>query len=122
MHGMPSHPLHRWYGGFTEQELLGDRLDLTQPVINITEPVGSVNDSNPKIAPFKIMAGVQEVGAEHKHLLFTHLFSRDKEDKTEFWKHRDWQKAVTDGMMATTKPWPHWGRLPGPCGVKTVPM
>jgi hypothetical protein len=65
-------PVYRWYGGFTKRVLLGDRLDLTQPEFNITEPVGSINDPNSKIAPFKIMAGVQAVDAEYKHLLVPH--------------------------------------------------
>lgn len=93
-------PVYRWYGGFTKRLLLGDRLDLTRSEFNITEPVGSINDPNSKIAPFKIMAGVQAVDAEHKHFLVPHLYPRDKEDKTAYWKHRDWQKAFTDGMKA----------------------
>jgi hypothetical protein len=40
------------------------------------------------------MAGVQAVDAQYNHyLLVPHLFPKDKEDKTAFWKHRDWQKA-----------------------------
>jgi hypothetical protein len=75
-------------------------VDLTQKEISITEPVGSINDPNSKISPFKIMAGVQAVDAQYKYLLVPHLFPRDKEDKTAYWKHRDWQKAFTDGMKA----------------------
>jgi octaheme c-type cytochrome (tetrathionate reductase family) len=91
-------PVYRWYGGFTKRVLLGDQLDLTQAETNITEPVGSINDPNSKISPFKIMAGIQAVDAEHKHLLVPHLFPRNKEDKTAYWKHRDWQMAFTEGM------------------------
>jgi hypothetical protein len=73
---------------------------LAQGPINITEPVGSINDPNSKISPFKIMAGVQAVDAEYEYLLVPHLFPRDKEDKTAYWKHRDWQKSFADGMKA----------------------
>ena len=93
-------PVYRWYGGFTKRVLLGDTLDLTQEEISITEPVGSINDPNSKISPFKIMAGVQAVDARYKYLLVPHLYPRDKEDKTAYWKHRDWQMAFTDGMKA----------------------
>lgn len=46
------------------------------------------------------MKGVQAVDAEYKHLLIPHLFPRNKEDKTAYWKHRDWQKAFVDGIKA----------------------
>ena len=46
------------------------------------------------------MEGVQAVDAEHDYLLVPHLFPRDKEDNTAYWKHRDWQKSFTDGMKA----------------------
>jgi octaheme c-type cytochrome (tetrathionate reductase family) len=93
-------PVYTWYGGFMKRVFLGDPLDLTQAEINISQPVGSINDPNSKISPFKIMKGVQAVDAEYKHLLIPHLFPRDKADKTAYWKHRDWQKAFVDGMKA----------------------
>ena len=71
---------------------------------NIAEPVGSIRDPNSKIAPFKIMKGVQPADAKHAHLLVPHLFPRDKEDKTAFWKHFDWQKAITEGMRVAACP------------------
>ena len=94
-------PVYTWYGGFMKRVLLGDRLDLGQTEINISEPVGSINDPNSKISPFKIMKGVQAVDAEYHYLLVPHLFPRNKEDKTAYWKHRDWQKAFADGMKAS---------------------
>ncbi len=99
-------PVYRWYGGFMKRVLLGDKLDIDTPDgINITEPVGSINDPNSKISPFKIMGGVQPVDEEYKHLIVPHLFPRNKEDKTAFWKNRDWQKAFTDGMKVADMPY-----------------
>jgi octaheme c-type cytochrome (tetrathionate reductase family) len=98
-------PVYTWYGGFMKRVLLGDKLDLDQDVINITEPVGSISDPNSKIAPFKLMTGVQAADAENKYLLVPHLFPRNKEDKTAYWKHRDWQKAFTAGMKAAEMPY-----------------
>jgi hypothetical protein len=45
-------PVYRWYGGFMKRVLfLGDKLDMDAEWINITEPVGSINDPNSKISP-----------------------------------------------------------------------
>ncbi len=93
-------PTYAWYGGFTKRILLGDRLDRSLEEINIAEPVGSINDPNSKISPFKIMKGVQAVDAEYDYLLVPHLFPKGKEDKTAYWKNRDWQKSFAEGMRA----------------------
>ena len=112
-------PEYTWYGGFTKRILLGDRIDLNAPFIKITQPVGNIKDPNSKISPFKVMRGVQAADANYEYLLIPHLFPRDKEDKTAYWKHTDWQKAFTDGMEAAKLPysgeykwietWMYWG-------------
>ncbi len=51
------------------------------------------------------MKGVQPADAKYKTLLVPHLFPRDKEDKTAYWKHTDWQKAFVDGMAAADMPY-----------------
>jgi octaheme c-type cytochrome (tetrathionate reductase family) len=112
-------PVYRWYGGFFKRVFLGDRIDLDAPVTNLTEPVGSIKDPNSKIAPFKIMKGTQPADAKYAYLLVPHLFPRNPEDKTAYWKHLDWQKAITDGMEAAGIPysgdyrwvetWMYWG-------------
>ncbi len=93
-------PVYTWDSGFTKRVLIGDKVDWRQGPVNISEPVGSISDPNSKIAPFKIMEGIQAVDAEYDYLMVPHLFPRDKEDKTAYWKHRDWQKAFADGMKA----------------------
>jgi octaheme c-type cytochrome (tetrathionate reductase family) len=112
-------PEYAWYGGFTKRILLGDRIDLNAPFIKITQPVGNIKDPNSKISPFKVMRGVQAADAKYEYLLIPHLFPRNKEDKTAYWKHTDWQKAFTDGMGAAKLPysgeykwvetWMYWG-------------
>jgi len=98
-------PVYRWFGGFTKRVFIGDRIDLNAPETALTEPVGSVKDPSSKIAPFKLMQGIQPVDAKNEYFLIPHLFPRDKEDKTAYWKHRDWQKAFTDGMQAAGLPY-----------------
>ena len=84
---------------------LGDPIDIDAKKVNLAEPVGSIKDPNALITPFKIMKGVQAADAKYKTLLVPHLFPRNKEDKTAYWKHTDWQKAFTDGMEAAKLPY-----------------
>ena len=56
--------------------LLEDKLDLTQEVINITEPRAFIKDPNSKFAPFKFMTGLYAPDADNKYLLFGGSISR----------------------------------------------
>ncbi|MFZ5569677.1 MAG: tetrathionate reductase family octaheme c-type cytochrome [Thermodesulfobacteriota bacterium] len=98
-------PTYRWFGGFTKRVLIGDKLDLTSPVIHLTEPVGAITDPGSRIAPFKLMDGIQAADAVHTYLLVPHLFPRNADDTTAYWKNRDWQKAFTDGMKTVGLPY-----------------
>ncbi len=112
-------PVYAWFSGYVKRVLIGDRIDINAPVINLTEPVGVIEDPNAKISPFKIMKGVQAVDTRYKYFLIPHLFPRNKEDKTAYWKNLDWQKAFTDGMEVADLPysgeymwketWMYWG-------------
>jgi len=93
-------PDYAWYSGFMDRVLLGDKMDLTQNVINLTQPVGSINDPASKITPFKIMKGIQPIDSEHTYAIVPHLFPRDKDDTTAYWKNLDWELAFQDGMNA----------------------
>lgn len=98
-------PVCNWYGGFMKRVLLEDKLDLTQEVINITEPRAFIKDPNSKFAPFKFMTGLYAPDADNKYLLVPHQFRCNKEDKTVYWKHCDRQKTFTDGMKAACMPY-----------------
>jgi len=95
-----SKPVYDWYGGFMKRILVGDRIDTSASHINISEPVGSMNDPGSKISPFKIMRGIQPVDAKYQYLLIPHLAPKNEEDKTAYWKNMDWQKAFDTGMKA----------------------
>jgi hypothetical protein len=71
----------------------------------ITEPIGSIGDPHSRITPFKIMSGIQPVDAEHRYLLIPHLYPYGKDDKTAYWKNRDWQKAIAEGMEKAKLPY-----------------
>lgn len=93
-------PDYTWYSGYMNRVLIGDKVDINAEVINLTEPVGSINDPLSRITPFKIMKGIQPVDADNGYILIPHLFPRDQEDTTAYWKHLDWEKAFEDGMNA----------------------
>jgi octaheme c-type cytochrome (tetrathionate reductase family) len=98
-------PVYTWYNGSMNRVLLGDKVDIDAPYINITEPVGSIKDTGSKIAPFKIMQGNMSVDLEHRYLILPHLFPKNKEDTTAYWKNLDWQKANVTGMQASHLPY-----------------
>jgi len=93
-------PDYAWSSGYMRRVLIGDKVDTNAPVINLAEPVGSINDPGSKITPFKIMKGIQPVDAEHEHIIVPHLSPRDENDTTAYWKNLDWEKAIVDGMDA----------------------
>jgi hypothetical protein len=46
------------------------------------------------------MKAIQAVDADNDTILVPHLFPRNKEDSTAYWKNFDWEKAFNDGMNA----------------------
>lgn len=93
-------PHYAWHNGYMERIFVGDTVDKDAKVIKITSPVGSIRDPLSKIAPFKIMQGVQAVDAVNSYFLIPHLFPRSEDDRTAYWKNLDWQKAFSAGMDA----------------------
>lgn len=97
-------PEYAWTTGLTKRVLLGDPVNL-EGETNLTEPVGYFNDPKSRIAPYKVMRGIQMADAQHGYLIVPHLFPRDKDDPTAYWKHFDWQKSFTAGMQAAGFPY-----------------
>lgn len=93
-------PDYAWSSGYMNRVLIGDKVNLNAEVINLTEPVGSIKDPGSKITPFKIMKAIQPIDAEHGYFIIPHLYPRDKEDTTAYWKVLDWEKSFQDGMKA----------------------
>ena len=71
-------PTYAWFNGYMNRILIGDKVDINKNIINLTEPIGSINDQSSKITPFKIMKGIQALDSVYKHFLIPHLFPRDK--------------------------------------------
>jgi octaheme c-type cytochrome (tetrathionate reductase family) len=106
-------PEYAWHNGYIERLYIGDKVSLEGAVvdpswsfeqkfngdyIHISSPLGSIKDPNAKIAPFKIMRGIQPVDLKNKYLATPHLFPTSKEDATAYWKNLEWSKAIVDGM------------------------
>lgn len=98
-------PDYTWYNGQMKRVILGDAVDTNADIIKLTAPVGSRNDPSARITPFKIMKGVQAFDAQHRTLLIPHLFPRDANDISAYWKNYDWPKSFADGMNAANLPY-----------------
>lgn len=92
-------PVYHWYNGKVRRYLLGDRIRDGE-VVRLTEPVGEIQDPQAKIAPFKLMAGIQPADAIHNTLLAPHLFGPGG-----FWETVDWQQSFENGMKAAGLPY-----------------
>ncbi|MCP4993757.1 MAG: tetrathionate reductase family octaheme c-type cytochrome [Gammaproteobacteria bacterium] len=90
-------PVYAWYAGESERYILGDRINPKMPVY-LTKPLGGIGDKNAKIFPFKLMEGKQPYDAVNNYLVIPKLFGG-------YWKHFDWNKAITDGMAAVDLPY-----------------
>jgi octaheme c-type cytochrome (tetrathionate reductase family) len=90
-------PEYFWYNGEVDRVLPGDKIDPTK-VVKINAPQGRRKDKNAKLTPFKVMRGKQPYDAGNNTLAYIHLFGG-------YWKHLDWQKAITDGMKYADQPY-----------------
>lgn len=112
-------PSYAWYNGAMKRVEIGDKVDLDVKKIKLTEPVGYFTDPESKISPFKIMKGVQAADEKNNYFIVPHLFPRDKNDTTAYWKNFNWQKSFADGMKAAklaysgaykwVETWMFWG-------------
>lgn len=90
-------PTYAWYNGKSERYLLGEKID-PKKIVYLTKPIGSIKDKDSKIYPFKVMAGKQPYDSKNNYLVTPQTFGG-------YWKHMDWQKAITDGMAASGLPY-----------------
>lgn len=106
-------PEYTWFNGYVERVYIGDTVDTAGAVvtpdmsqaekqsgrfINLTAPVGGIQDPVSRITPFKIMRGVQPIDARLDYFLVPHLFPYNKEDKTAYWQGASWDTAIAEGM------------------------
>lgn len=97
-------PLYYWYNGALDHITVKDQIDPSQMVC-INKPLGSPDDKNSRIFPFKGHIGIVPYDKVNKNLVTVHLFPSGKEDKTAYWKNFDWPKAIADGMSYINQPY-----------------
>ncbi|VEN74922.1 Cytochrome c family protein (fragment) [Candidatus Desulfarcum epimagneticum] len=90
-------PDYFWFNGAMEYITVKDTIDPGQTV-PLNRPMGSMDDPNSRIFPFKIHRGKQPYDKVNKNMTIVHLFPKGKEDKDAYWKGYDWAKAIAFGM------------------------
>jgi octaheme c-type cytochrome (tetrathionate reductase family) len=90
-------PEYFWYNGSMEHMTVLDMIDPTQTVA-LNRPLGSRQDPNSRIFPFKVHLGKQPYDKINKNMVIPQLFPKSKTDTTAYWKNWDWNKAIDFGM------------------------
>jgi octaheme c-type cytochrome (tetrathionate reductase family) len=97
-------PEYFWFNGSLQQLTVNDTIDPSKPV-RINYPMGSRDDQNSRIFPFKVHRGKQPYDKVNKNLTILHLFPKGKEDKDAYWKGYDWNKAIAYGQKYAGLPY-----------------
>ena len=90
-------PEYYWYNLKSERYVKGDKIDPAKTVA-INKPLGSRQDKDAKLYPFKVMRGKQIYDVKNKYLIVPKLWGG-------YWKHFDWNKAAEEGMKIAGLPY-----------------
>ncbi|MCK5682986.1 cytochrome C, partial [bacterium] len=97
-------PEYLWYNGSIKHITVKDTIDPAS-VVKISHPVGSADDKNSRIFPFKLHTGKQPYDKINKRLVIMNIFAENKEDKNAFWKSFKFDKAISEGMEYVNLPY-----------------
>ena len=95
-------PEYIWFNGNIRYQLLNEKVILNDEgrvLINNFE--GSADDGKSRIWPVKIFRGVQPYDPVLETLVIPHTTGHDE---ASYWKHFDWEKAITAGMQSADLP------------------
>jgi octaheme c-type cytochrome (tetrathionate reductase family) len=92
-------PSYAWFNGAMNTMTVKDVMDPSR-VVPVSAPVGSPDDPQARIFPFKIHQGKQPYDKVHKTLLAPLLSG-----KNGYWTTLDWQDALTRGQKAMDVPY-----------------
>ena len=92
-------PRYLWYNGVIKSTTARDQIDPTQRV-KVSWPVGSRQDPNARIYPFKVHEGVQPYDKVNRTLLVPLLSGKEG-----YWEHLDWDRALTNGQASLGLPY-----------------
>lgn len=85
-------PEYFWYNGSIDSVTAKDAID-PGTIVRVSHPVGTKDDENARIHPFKVHRGKQPYDKVNNTLLTPLLSGPDG-----YWKHLDWNRALTKGM------------------------
>lgn len=92
-------PEYAWFNGSMNTLTVRDPIDPATEV-PVTAPMGSPDDPNARIFPFKVHRGKQPYDKIHKTLLAPMLSGKDG-----YWETLDWQRALSKGQEAMGVPY-----------------
>jgi octaheme c-type cytochrome (tetrathionate reductase family) len=92
-------PDYAWYDGTARTYSMGEPIDPDQTVA-LTEPVGSIDEPEAQIYPFKVHEGRQIYDKELDILIAPKLYGEGG-----FWKTFDWDRAAELGMASAGQPY-----------------
>lgn len=90
-------PTYMWYNGKVDRYLLGDKFD-PKKVLELNKPMGSINDPNAKISPFKVHTGKQPYDVKYNYLLPFRVWKA-------LWSDYNWEKAIELGTKEMNFPY-----------------
>lgn len=92
-------PTYMWFNGERERYLLGDPLD-DDGVTEINLPLGSIDDPNSLIFPFKVHRANQPYDINYNYLLVPNTVGPEG-----YWTIFDWNLALENGAEVTGLPY-----------------
>ena len=95
-------PKYFWFNGTMEHTVVTDKKEPHQGKIWLNKPLGSPDDPESRIFPFKVHLGKQPYDPVNKTVAVPKLFG--KKGSGAFWAEYDWLKAVKAGMEEAGAP------------------
>jgi len=95
-------PAYEWFNGKMEYTLVTDKKEPQNGIIYLNRPLGSSEDPDSRIYPFKLHRGKQPYDPINKTMIIPKLFG--KKGSGAFWAEYDWKKAAQAGMKAAGVP------------------
>jgi octaheme c-type cytochrome (tetrathionate reductase family) len=90
-------PTLAWSNGTFKRMLVDDHYDAVP--VDLGSPLGSIDDPDAKIAPFKVMIGNQPADPVNQKLIVPHLFGKGP-GPNPYWGSYDWALALAEGAAA----------------------
>lgn len=94
-------PEYRWFNGAISSMLVTDKIDPNK-LVTLNQPIGSANDPQSRIMPFKRHTGKQPYDKGANTMVIPKLFGPPESDA--YWAKYDWKKAIAAGMAYVELP------------------